>query len=394
LPCLQRVESLVGSLLSSQSSDRRQSRQRCAAARVASRDLARPAYRPPIRHVNCLLSNRDSPDEGLLDKCQRGVSVPNMDRQPVVSVVTIFWNAERFLAESIESVLAQSYPNWELLLVDDGSSDASTGIALRYAEANPSQIRYLEHRCRQNLGMSASRNLGISQAQGDLVTMLDADDVWFPHKLEQQVEIFASHPDVALVFGNRQYWRSWTKKPDEMFRDTVSVSGFEANSVVKPPRLLMIYSHRMGPNPGSDVMFRREVAQRIGGFENAFKGMFEDQVFLVKAFVNEIAYVSGECWTRYRIHANSAVSTAIRSEQYASSLAKFYEWCEEYLFQQGMEGTPFYEHVRKSLRRYRHPIFYRSGSLVRSFVRQIMPVSARQWLHRSWQHLRDRSPVE
>jgi glycosyltransferase involved in cell wall biosynthesis len=314
-----------------------------------------------------------------------------MTCQPVVSVITIFWNAERFLSESIESVLAQSYPHWELLLVDDGSTDASTDIALRYAEANPKQIRYLEHEGHQNRGMSASRNLGISEAQGDYVTMLDADDVWFPHKLEQQVEIFASHPEVALIFGRRQYWWSWTKKSGDMFRDVVSESGFEPNAVVKPPTLLMIYSHGRGPNPGSDVMFRREMAQRVGGFENAFQGMFEDQVFLIKAFLNEIAYVSGECWTRYRQHPDSAVSIAIKSEQYASSWVHFMKWCDKYLFQQGMNGTPVYRAVRKGLRRQRHPIVYRSCCLLRSVVRQLIPVPTLEWLRRSWERLRDRS---
>jgi glycosyltransferase involved in cell wall biosynthesis len=314
----------------------------------------------------------------------------NMNRQPLVSIITIFWNAERFLSEAIGSVLSQSYPHWELLLVDDGSTDASTDIALRYAEENPKQIRYLEHESHQNRGMSASRNLGISQAQGDYVTMLDSDDVWFPRKLEQQVEILASHPEVALIFGKLQYWWSWTKRPEDAFRDYVLESAIAADTVVKPPSLLMVHSNGMGLNPGSAVMFRREMAQRIGGFENAFKGMFEDQVFLVKAFLNETAYVSSECWTRYRQHPNSAVSTAINSGQDVSSWVQFYEWCEQYLLKHGMQGTPVYEAVRKALRRHRHPIVYRSCSLLRLLVRRMTPAPVR----RRWKHFRDRAPVE
>jgi glycosyltransferase involved in cell wall biosynthesis len=68
-----------------------------------------------------------------------------MDNQPLVSVIIIFWNAERFIAEAIESVFAQTYRAWELLLVDDGSSDGSMAIARRYAERDPQRVRYLEH---------------------------------------------------------------------------------------------------------------------------------------------------------------------------------------------------------------------------------------------------------
>src|SRR5205809_3316024 len=78
--------------------------------------------------------------------------------QPLVSGTIIFLNAERFIDEAIQSVLAQTYENWELLLVDDGSTDGSTAIARSYAERYPAKIRYLEHPGHKNHGMSASRN--------------------------------------------------------------------------------------------------------------------------------------------------------------------------------------------------------------------------------------------
>ena len=95
-------------------------------------------------------------------------------RAPCVSVITIFLNAERFLAEAIESVLAQSFDNLELILVDDGSTDSSTDIAKRYAGRHEFRIRYLEHPGHANRGMSASRNLGISSATGDFIAFIDA----------------------------------------------------------------------------------------------------------------------------------------------------------------------------------------------------------------------------
>ena len=112
-----------------------------------------------------------------------------MSNKPLVSAIIIFLNAEKFIEEAIESVFAQTYENWELLLVDDGSTDSSTRIALRYAEQHHDKVRYLEHSGHQNLGMSAARNLGISHAKGAYLAFLDADDVWLPRKLEQQVAI-------------------------------------------------------------------------------------------------------------------------------------------------------------------------------------------------------------
>jgi glycosyltransferase involved in cell wall biosynthesis len=86
----------------------------------------------------------------------------------------IFLDAERFLAEAVESVLAQRGVTWELLLVDDGSTDAGTQRARSYVEADQGRVRYLEHPGHRNRGMSASRNLGIAAAEGELVA--DAPD--------------------------------------------------------------------------------------------------------------------------------------------------------------------------------------------------------------------------
>ena len=109
--------------------------------------------------------------------------------EPLVSIVVIFLDAEAFIEEAIESVLAQTYRHWELVLVDDGSSDGGSEIARRYAASHADRIRYIEHDRHQNRGMSASRNAGIREARGEYIAFLDADDVWFAEKLEHQVAI-------------------------------------------------------------------------------------------------------------------------------------------------------------------------------------------------------------
>src|SRR5436190_10910923 len=90
----------------------------------------------------------------------------------LVSVIMIFLDEKRFIREAIQSVLAQTYENWELLLLDDGSRDGSSEIARCIAAQHTTRVRYLEHTGHQNLGMSASRNLGIRYAKGAYVAFL------------------------------------------------------------------------------------------------------------------------------------------------------------------------------------------------------------------------------
>ena len=115
-------------------------------------------------------------------------------QRPLVSVVMIFLNEERFIEEAIETILAQSYPRWELLLVDDGSTDQSTAVARSYADRHKDNITYLSHPNNENRGMSASRNLGIRHSRGEFVAFLDADDVWFSYTLARQAAAMRSTP--------------------------------------------------------------------------------------------------------------------------------------------------------------------------------------------------------
>jgi len=135
--------------------------------------------------------------------------------KPLVSVIINFLNAGEFIQEAIESVFAQSYDNWELLLLDDGSTDTSTKVALGYAKRYPEKVRYLEHPEHRNRGAAVSRNLGISHAKGEYVAFLDADDVWLASKLEEQVAILGLRPEAGMVYGSTLSWHSWTGTPED-----------------------------------------------------------------------------------------------------------------------------------------------------------------------------------
>jgi glycosyltransferase involved in cell wall biosynthesis len=121
--------------------------------------------------------------------------------EPLVSVVIPVYNCERYLAEAIESVLAQTYRPIEIIVVDDGSTDGSAQVAKRFTDS----VRY----CFQaNSGTSAARNRGASLASGTFFAFLDADDLWVVDKLTRQMAVFGDDPGLDVVFGHVQQFCS------------------------------------------------------------------------------------------------------------------------------------------------------------------------------------------
>jgi len=110
-----------------------------------------------------------------------------------VSVIIPVYNCERYIASAIRSVLEQTYTNWELIIVNDGSTDGTLEICQSFLEKDIKIINQI------NQGISAARNAGIRNSQGEYIALLDADDIWFPNKLEKQVSFLDSHPLIGLV---------------------------------------------------------------------------------------------------------------------------------------------------------------------------------------------------
>ena len=286
-----------------------------------------------------------------------------MSNRPLVSVIIIFLDAAKFIQEAIESICSQTYAGWELLLVDDGSTDASTEIALRYAEKCPGKIRYLEHEGHKNHGMSATRNLGLRHATGEYIAFLDADDVWLRHKLKQQLKIMQLHPEAGMVYGASQYWYSWVGELENGQRDHTPRLGVRPDTLMLPPTLLMLSLQSVARTPcPSDFLIRRDVVKEVGGFEEHFSGiyqLYEDQAFLAKVFLKAPVFVAGECWDKYRQHPDSCVSVVTgRGQKYAAGL--FYlRWLERYLSERAVNDYDLWKALRSKRFRYRYPNFNR-----------------------------------
>ncbi|MGQ0810663.1 MAG: glycosyltransferase family 2 protein [Nitrospiraceae bacterium] len=309
---------------------------------------------------------------------------------PVVSVVIIFLNEERFLQDAIESVLSQSYTDWELLLINDGSSDNSSVIATDCAHRFPEQVRYYEHAGGENRGMSASRNYGVNLARGYYVGFLDADDVWMPEALERQVHILNSEPEAGMVCGPQQWWYSWTGDPADCQRDFVHHLGVDSDACIPPPGLLPVFLTHEAQLP-SRCLIRRHVIADVGGFEESFRSMYEDQAFLVKLCLKWPVYVSRHCWYRWRKHPDSCCAKAVTAGQHSSSRLKFLEWVESYLSHKRVTHRSVWKALRRALEPYRHPSRYHLRQRLYSLAARCehrlvavaansLPAPVRQWL--------------
>ena len=300
-----------------------------------------------------------------------------MNKKSLVSIITIFLNAEKFLKEAIASVFTQTYDNWQLVLVDDGSTDGSTTIAQWYAEQYPEKVVYLEHDNHQNRGKSISRNLGISNAKGEYVALLDADDVFLPQKLERQVEILNSMPEAAMVYGPTQYWYSWTGNPRDFKRDFVGKLGVQPNTLFNPPKLLTLFLKKKGVVPCiCGLLVRRKLIIDIGGFEETIQHMYEDQVLLAKICLKASVFVDSSCWDRYRQHPNSSSYMAIKTGEYhplKPNLARltYLKWLTKYVSEQEIKDAEVWKALQRTLFPYRYPTLYSLLSAIQHPMRHI-----------------------
>lgn len=279
------------------------------------------------------------------------------DNKPYVSVIIPFYNEEDFLDETIQSVLNQTYQNWELLLVDDGSTNKSRDIAMNYASEYEDRVRHLKHPGNVNKGSSATRNLGIENSRGDLIAFLDADDFLEPDYLKYQTTLFRTTKAV-MVCEATKYWYSWN---DQQKKDEIIPIGAPPDQLYQPRQLnRLLYPLKKGAAAPCmcGIVISREVLLKHGGFNEAFTGMYDDQVFLTKIYYNEKVYISSSCNNRYRQRNNSLMSTAKEREDYIHYRTRYLEWLKAYLNNSNNKDKEIYSTVKKILLPYKYPLYH------------------------------------
>jgi glycosyltransferase involved in cell wall biosynthesis len=262
---------------------------------------------------------------------------------PVVSVIMTFLDTPaEFLAAAVASVEAQTFGDWELILVNDGSGPESTQQALAIARGSPERIRLVAHPDGANRGIPASRNLGARHARGGFFAFLDSDDTWFPTKLEEQLECLHRHPEVWMVFGRSVYWSSWELGSRTAKRDTTPALGARDGTVYPPPTFLHSFFRRrvLVPCPSS-ILVRAAAFAAVGGFEESQPNTFEDQAFYTKVGLQGSVLAMDRVWASYRLHPGSVIQ---RTEyaRHQADCQQFLDWVLWYATEHGYHDRAFH----------------------------------------------------
>ncbi|MGY3238653.1 glycosyltransferase involved in cell wall biosynthesis [Bradyrhizobium sp. USDA 4448] len=252
---------------------------------------------------------------------------------PIISVITPFLNLERYLSAAIESVRGQTFVDWEMILVDDGSSDQSVEIAAAAASEDP-RIRLVRSNGR---GAAAARNTGLRIGSGRFITFLDGDDLFEPEKFEKDLEAFKAHPQAMLTYGPTLWWF-----PDAPSQNWVEEMSGESGRLHMPPGLLdkVVLRQRSQVPCICAIMVRREALKCVGGFDESFQ-LYEDQTLLVKLLLRYPTFVTNTPTSRYRQHADSTSARATAAGDYDrmkphSARISFLEWANTYILESNL----------------------------------------------------------
>jgi glycosyltransferase involved in cell wall biosynthesis len=208
---------------------------------------------------------------------------------PLISVVVPVYNGEKTIRETIESVLNQTFKDLELIIINDGSKDATLEIV---SEIQDPRIQVFSY---PNAGLSASRNRGISQATGEYISFIDADDLWTPDKLENQLKALQSNPQAALAY-------SWTNFIDEA-GNFLRRGGYISVTSNPLATLLLVNFVENGSNP----LIRTHVFKEVGGFDELLRSAEDLDMWLRLAVRYDFVAVP-KPQVLYRMSANSMSS--------------------------------------------------------------------------------------
>ena len=222
-------------------------------------------------------------------------------KEPLISIVMPIFNTETYLAEAIDSVIDQTYQNWELFLVND-SSPGNTKIIVDPFIAADNRIKYFEH---PNAGPSFTRNQGILKSKGDFIAFLDSDDVWHPGKLEMQLTVFEDKPLVGVVYSQRK---------------TIDDEGQMICGYLPKLHAGMLLNKLWVDNFVclSSSIIRRSVVQKVGLFDDKIRMSQDYDFWLRVARVYPFAYIN-KGLVSYRIHSDQISK---RTEERSISVRK------------------------------------------------------------------------
>lgn len=214
-----------------------------------------------------------------------------------VSVVIPSYNYARYVAEAIDSVLAQTRPPLEIIVVDDGSTDATAEVLATFGD----RIRVLRQ---QNQGVSVARNRGVAEARGEYIAFMDADDVWKPRKLELQMARFDADPSLGLVACGLETFDAEGRTLDVRIKAT---EGRVASA-------LLLLEPDVIHGPGSTMVVPKRIAEEVGGFDGRLFPA-EDWDFCYRIATRYPVASVAVSLVRYRLHGSGGHTHIARMEK-------------------------------------------------------------------------------
>ena len=207
---------------------------------------------------------------------------------PKVSVITAAYNHVQFVRQSVESVLNQTYRDFEHIVVDDGSSDGTSDVLKSFGD----RINYIRQ---ENKGVASARNHGIRKSSGDYIAILDSDDAWMPHKLERQMPIFEERPETAVVYSQACIIDAAGK-----MRNSDDLLGEPLNPETAFADLL-----RHDPIPVLTAVVKRKCIDELGGFTESLTAISDWDLWVRISARWPIAFIR-EPLALYRIHGRNS----------------------------------------------------------------------------------------
>ncbi|WP_437223464.1 glycosyltransferase family 2 protein [Planctomicrobium sp. SH661] len=338
---------------------------------------------------------------------------------PHISVIIPTYNRERHLPQCLQSVLAQTYRDFEVIVVDDGSTDSTSELMARMQEQDE-RIKYI---CKPNGGVSSARNVGIRAARGELIALLDSDDAWLPWKLEAQVAALKSLPEVGMIWTDmatineqgmqlhdrylRRMYGSYQKLSGPLFQKSVCLETPQAAELAQRELTVgygEIYPQMLRGNlvHTSTVLLRKSWAMAAGLFDESYRRAGEDFGFHLRTCRLGSVALLDESTTLYRIgaedqltHRRFQISLAeaflrtitdevkavgkdlpLTKKQLNAVLSEAHGWLGTELLSAGQRGDAFH-HLLEALQR-----DHTNMPAWRQLVRLCLPQSIRRTLKR------------
>jgi glycosyltransferase involved in cell wall biosynthesis len=207
---------------------------------------------------------------------------------PLVSIIVPIYNCERFIAETLKSTIQQSFLDFEILIVDDGSTDRSRSIINEFVMID-SRVKYIYQ---ENAGVSAARNNGFRHSKGQYIAFLDSDDVWLPENLRTKLERFKGG-DIGLVHSDGLVIDQYSQKTETILKGT------EGNVL----DAMLLWRGTQIPGPSS-ILVKREVLETVGLFDENLSTAADKDLFIRIASRYKIARIEQVTWY-YRIHGSN-----------------------------------------------------------------------------------------